>query len=75
MIAALTPGEQEIAISQKMRVQDIKDSFIYVAPLEKVTQIITFKWNDKIIPYCEDLLRRAIIKAEYLKTLDLNEVL
>ena len=34
-----------------------------------------FAWTDDLIPEVEDLIRRAIIKAEYLQTLQLEDIL
>jgi hypothetical protein len=42
---------------------------------EQVSQVIWYEWSDDIVDYVENLLRKAIIKAERLKTLDLDDVL
>lgn len=43
---------------------------------EQISQEIYFEWEESIIPYIEDLIRRAILKANYLKSLpSLDDVL
>lgn len=56
-------------------VVEIKD-YLRTHPLKEwCEKRFEFAWTDDLIPECEDLLRRAMIKADYLQTLSLEDIL
>ena len=57
------------------KVADIKNYLYLRTNAEQVSKDHVFEWNDKIIDFAEDLIRKAIIKAEWLKTLNESDIL
>lgn len=71
-LLALVPEDKR---SELKTVADLKD-YLRMHPLKEwIGNRIEFKRDDSLIAECEDLIRRAIKKAEYLKTLSLEDVL
>ena len=63
------------AIEEKRTVQKIKEHLYLHTTKEQVSNTITFEREDSIIERVEELLRKAILKADYLKSLDINDIL
>lgn len=71
-LLALVPEEKH---SELKTVNDLKD-YLRTHPLKEwCGKRFEFAWTDDLIPECEDLLRRAMIKADYLQTLSLEDIL
>jgi len=75
LLAMLPTEQRELALESKHKVEDIKNTLYLYTTADQVSQSISFEWKDTIIPYCEDLLRKSILKANRLKTLELNDIL
>ena len=56
-------------------VNDVKDRLRVNPPKEWIWQRIEFEWTDEIIDEVEKLLERAMKKADYLQTLQLDDIL
>ena len=57
-------------------IAELRARLLLYTTKDQVSQELHFEWEDSIIDYVEDLLRRAIIKANWLQTLpSLNDVL
>lgn len=71
-LLTLVPEEKR---EELKTVADIKN-YLRTHPLKEwCGKRFEFAWTDDLIPEVEDLLRRAIIKAEYLQTLQLEDIL
>lgn len=71
-LLALVPEEKH---SELKTVNDLKD-YLRTHPLKEwCGKRFEFAWTDSLIEECEDLLRRAMIKADYLQTLSLEDIL
>lgn len=63
-------------VSKEGTVAEIRSRLYLYVNKDQVSQELYFEWDDNIIPYCENLIRKAIIKANYLKSLpSLDDVL
>lgn len=63
-------------VSKEGTVAEIRSRLYLYANKDQVSKEFWFEWDDSIISYCENLIRRAIIKANYLKSLpSLDDVL
>jgi hypothetical protein len=56
-------------------VNDMKDYLRMNPPKEWIGNRIEFAWDDSIIEEIEKLLERAMKKADYLQTLQLDDIL
>ena len=56
-------------------VNDMKDWLRVNPPKEWIGNRIEFAWDDSIIEEIETLLNRAMKKADYLQTLQLDDIL
>ena len=75
-LLAMLPDEQrELALESKHKVDDIKNTLYLYTTADQVSQRIVFEWKDNIVEYCEELLRKSILKANWLKSIELNDVL
>ena len=71
-LLALVPEDKRAELKT---VPELKD-YLRTHPLKEwCGKRFEFAWSDDLIPEMEDLLRRAIIKADYLQTLSLEDVL
>ena len=71
-LLTLVPEEKR---EELKTVADIKN-YLRTHPLKEwCGKRFEFAWTDEIIPEVEDLLRRAMIRADYLQTLSLEDVL
>lgn len=71
-LLTLVPAEKH---EELKTVADIK-WYLRTHPLpEWCGKRFEFAWKDELIEECEDLLRRAMIKADYLQTLSLEDIL
>ena len=71
-LLTLVPTEKH---EELKTVADIK-GYLRTHPLpEWCGKRFEFAWKDELIEECEDLLRRAMIKADYLQTLSLEDIL
>lgn len=71
-LLTLVPEEKR---EELKTVADIKN-YLRTHPLKEwCGKRFEFAWTDDLIPECEDLLRRAMIKADYLQTLSLEDIL
>lgn len=75
LLDMLTPELKEKAIEEKYKVVDIKNLLYASATKEQVSNTITFERQDSIIDYVEKLLKKAVKHAEYLQTLDIEDIL
>lgn len=75
LLAMLDKQDKEKAVKESWKVQDIKNTLYIKATPNDVSQSVVFEWQDSIIEKSEDILRRAIIKAEWLRSLQLDDVL
>lgn len=72
-LIALMPEDYEGI--EALKVKDMKDYLKAHPKKERISQEIEFEWDDKIIDFCEDLLTRSVKKANWLKTLSIEDVL
>ncbi len=71
-LLALVPVEKHAELTTVVALKD----YLRMHPLpEWCGQRIEFPWRDELIAECEDLLHRAMKKADYLQTLTLEDVL
>lgn len=63
------------AIEEKWTVDAIRQHLYLHTKKEQISNIITFEWDDSIIQRVEELLRKSILKANYLKSLNINDIL
>ena len=71
-LLTLVPEEKH---GELKTVADIK-GYLRTHPLKEwCGKRFEFAWTDDLIPEMEDLLRRAMIRADYLQTLSLEDVL
>lgn len=71
-LLALVPEEKHADLKT---VPELKD-YLRTHPLKEwCGKRFEFVWTDDLIEECEDLLRRAMIKANYLQTLQLEDIL
>lgn len=71
-LLALVPAEKHAELTTVTALKD----YLRVHPLpEWCGQRIEFPWREELIAECEDLLYRAMKKADYLQTLTLDDVL
>ena len=71
-LLTLVPKEKR---EELKTVADIKN-YLRTHPLKEwCGKRFEFAWTDDLIPEVEDLLRRAMIRADYLQTLNLEDVL
>lgn len=71
-LLALVPAEKHEELTTVVALKD----YLRMHPLpEWCGQRIEFAWRDELIAECEDLLHRAMKKADYLQTLTLEDVL
>lgn len=71
-LLALVPAEKHEELTTVVALKD----YLRIHPLpERCGQRIEFAWRDELIAECEDLLHRAMKKADYLQTLTLEDVL
>lgn len=73
LIALLPEDKQEEYKTKK--VTEIRNALYLLTKKEDVSNELVFDWNDEIIDYVEDLLRKAMKKADRLQSLELDEVL
>lgn len=71
-LLTLVPEEKHAELKT---VVEIKDYLRTHPQKEWCGKRFEFAWTDSLIEECEDLLRRAMIKAEYLQTLSLEDIL
>lgn len=72
----MLPNEQKMrALDEKRKVQDIKNILHLHTTKDQVCQEISFDWSDEIIERAETRIRRAIIRAEHLQSLGLEDIL
>lgn len=71
-LLTLVPEEKHAELKT---VVDLKDYLRIHPKKEWCGKRFEFAWTDDLIPEMEDLIRRAIIKAEYLQTLQLEDIL
>lgn len=71
-LLTLVPEEKHAELKT---VVEIKDYLRTHPQKEWCGKRFEFAWTDDLIPECEDLLRRAMIKADYLQTLSLEDIL
>lgn len=71
-LLALVPADKHAELTTVVALKD----YLRMHPLpEWCGQRIEFAWRDELIAECEDLLHRAMKKADYLQTLTLEDVL
>ena len=71
-LLALVPAEKHAELTTVTALKD----YLRIHPLpEWCGQRIEFPWREELIAECEDLLHRAMKKADYLQTLTLDDVL
>lgn len=71
-LLALVPAEKHEELTTVVALKD----YLRIHPLpERCGQRIEFPWREELIAECEDLLHRAMKKADYLQTLTLEDVL
>ena len=75
LLSMLSEEQRELALQEKRTVDSIKQVLYLHTKIGQIRNDLVFERNDDIISYCEDLLARAIKKADYLKSLSPNEVL
>lgn len=75
LLAMLPEEQRELALESKHKVDDIKNTLYLYTTADQVSQRIVFEWKDNIVEYCEELLRKSILKANWLKSIELNDVL
>lgn len=75
LLAMLDEQDREKAVKELWKVQEIKNILYVKASASDVSQSVVFDWQDNIIEKADDLLRRAIIKADWLRSLHLEDVL
>lgn len=73
LIALLPEDKQEEYRTKK--VTEIRNALYLLTTKEDISNEIVFEWNDEIIDYVEDLLMKAMKKADRLQSLELDEVL
>lgn len=71
-LLTLVPEEKHAELKTVVEIKD----YLRTHPLpEWCGKRFEFAWKDELIEECEDLLRRAMIKADYLQTLSLEDIL
>jgi hypothetical protein len=72
----MLPAKQKMqALEEKLKVDEIKNILHLHTTKDQVCQEIDFTWSDEIIERVETRIRRAIIKADWLQTLELEDIL
>lgn len=72
----MLPNEQKMrALEEKRNVQDIKNILYLHTKKDQVCQKIDFARSDEIIERAEIRIRRAMIKADWLQSLSLEDIL
>lgn len=68
----LVPEEK---LEELKTVADLKE-YLKLHPLkERIGNELVFERDETLVPFVEDLLKKAIVKAEWLKTLELEDIL
>lgn len=75
LIAMLPSEQKDKAIEEKHTVDTIKNTLYLYTTADQVSQRLTFDRDDSLIEYVEKLLKKAVKKADWLKTLEVDEVL
>lgn len=71
-LLTLVPEEKHAELKTVVEIKD----YLRTHPLKEwCGKRFEFAWTDDLIPEVEDLIRRAIIKADYLQTLSLEDIL
>lgn len=73
LIAMLTPEQKKQA--EWYKVKELRNLLYACATKEQVSQTIVFEWDDSIITRVENLIRKAVLKADRVRELDSEDIL